>query len=350
MEWWWQWRRGQYGSYTFMHVCFPKNWTHPGLRGNAVIEGSNVEVRPGDVQPFVFGHIAILPSAKDEMNSNKEKGEGGERELASEHVVRQKGASETVGGRRTGGEAGGERGRVNDGARTAGQAVKGSIIKEWHGRKIRASLSVVPNEEARHRPSVRGRDVNDSEHSRSSASGEHQKEENEPHVRHSVTSRPPQRPDSNRSRHRHKPLLHEVAERNLYAVQNAGGQPKDPLLSNLDVDSNHRHQHDDKYLTTLHYTWRENFVWAPEWRSKMLVKPATVEMMGIHSVHMHVKGYQSKKLAAKMALVHHYRKWWVRKGTAMIHDTTAHRLATRLTANVRSVLNEVLGVQLDSEN
>ena len=349
MEWWRQWRRGQYGSYTFMHVCFPKNWTHPGLPGDAVIEGSDVEVQPGDVQPFVYGHIAILPSAKDEMKSNKEKDEGGERELASEHVARQKGATETVGERRTGkeaGEAGGERGGVNDGARTAGQAVKGSIIKEWRGRKIRASLSVVPNEEARHRPSVRERDVN----SRSAASGEHQKDENEPHVGRSVTSRPPQRPASNRSRHRHKPLLHEVAERNRYAVRNAWGQPKDPLLSNLAVDSNHRHQHDDKYLTTLHYTWRENLVWAPAWRSKVLVKPATVEMMGIHSVHMHVKGYQSKNLAAEMALVHHYRKWWVRNGTAMIHDTTAHRLATRLTANVDHVLSKVLGVQLNNEN
>ena len=33
----------------------------------------------------------------------------------------------------------------------------------------------------------------------------------------------------------------------------------------------------------------------------------------------------------------------------MIHDTTAHRLATRLTANVRHVLSKVLGVQLDNE-
>ena len=121
-------------------------------------------------------------------------------------------------------------------------------------------------------------------------------------------------------------------------------KPEDPLTSHLDAGNN------DKELATLRYTWRENIVWAVNWRSKMLVKPSTVEIMGIHSVHMHIKGYQSKNLAAKMALVHHYRAWWVQNGTAMIHDTTAHRLAARLTANVDHVLKKVLFVQLSNEN
>ena len=103
-------------------------------------------------------------------------------------------------------------------------------------------------------------------------------------------------------------------------------------------------------LSSVRYTWRENLVWEPVWRSKMLVKPSTVEMMGVHNVHLHVRGYQTKNLAAEMALVHHYRMWWVRNGTAMVRDTTAHRLAARLTANVDHVLREALGAELDDGN
>ena len=396
MEWWRQWRHGQYGSYTFLHVCFPKNWTHPGLPGDVIIEGSDVAVQPGAVEPFVYGHIAILPSAKDEMKSNKEKDEvGGEKALGDEHAARQ-GISETTQRRRLGEVGGGKRGQINDSTKTAGQTEKGNALNEWRSWKNRASLRDMSNEESRprsngadnqgvlsqqttihrnqkrfprvqearagndivgkniaeswNRGDVKGRVNDNPEQSRNAASGERPNEEKGLNFGDSIASRPLKRQAVNSSRHRHESLLNEAVDKNRDAVSNARSELQDSSLSNLAVGNEHHHPNDDKQLATLRYTWRENLVWAPDWRSKMLVKPSTVEMMGIHSVHMHIKGYQSKNLAAKMALVHHYRMWWVRNGTAMIHDTSAYRLASRLTANVDHVLKKVLGVQLNNEN
>ena len=258
---WRQWLRGQYGSYTFMHVCFPKNWTHSGLPGDAIIEGSDVEVQPGDVQPFVYGYVTSLPSAADELGDKY-----ADRSLnVSFDAYRNKSGKADAG----------------DSVTNVGRVALGS--------------------NSEHRPGTR---------------------------------------------------LHEAADdAKSGGLGNTLSEPHAALPSHSDMDNSTSRfdNDDDDTLPALRYTWRENLVWAPEARSKMLVKPATVEMMGIHNVHMHVKGYQSKNLAAEMALVHHYRIWWVRKGTAMIHDTTAHRLATRLTANVRHVLSKVLGVQLDNE-
>ena len=262
MEGWRQWQWGQYGSYTFLHVCFPKNWTHPGRPGNAIIEGSDVAVRPGAIQPFVYGYAATQPSAKDEIG-NKYPDQNGNVSFGTDQ-------------------------NKNDKAN----------IEESETNAQPKSVTI----------------------------------DNSPYG-----------PESS---------LHEAAdERKLGGLGNAWSESEEPLTSNLAVDDSRRlRNNDDKSLPSLHYTWRENLVWAPAARSKMLVKPSTVEMMGIHSVHMHIKGYQSKNLAAEMALVHHYRMWWVRNGTAMIHDTTAHRLASRLTANVNHVLRKVLDVQLDNEN
>ena len=254
-----------------------------------------MEVQPGDVQPFVYGFKIVRPASKKSQADTGERTAGGGSAGQAEADAKRAEQSNGPESLRGGGYGALEGGSVLMTSAFGGSAEGGRDGGERNGRSPDPASST----NARRWPRKR----------RWSATG--------------------------------------VAEERVAGAKTLRYRRwKSPVSTPSNLAAEDR----DKELTSVRYTWRENLVWAPEWRSKMLVKPPDVEMMGIHSVHMHLKGYQSKNLAAEMALVHHYRKWWVRKGTAMIHDITAHRLATRLTANVRSVLSEVLGVQLDSEN
>ena len=279
-------------------MCFPTNWTHPGLPGDAVIEGSDVEVQPGDVQPFVYGFKIVRPASKKSQADAGERTAGGGSAGQAEADAKRAEQSSGPESLRGGGNGALEGGSILMTSGFGGSTEGGRAERGGGGETNGRSPDPASSTNARRRPRKR----------RWSATG--------------------------------------VAEKKVAGARTLRYRR---WKSPESVPSNLAAEDRDKELTSVRYTWRENLVWAPDWRSKMLVKPPDVEMMGIHSVHMHLKGYQSKNLAAEMALVHHYRKWWVRNGTAMIHDTTAHRLATRLSANVRSVLSEVLGVQLDSE-
>nr|KAG5697575.1 hypothetical protein BaRGS_019796 [Batillaria attramentaria] len=237
-SWWDRWRRLHgglnYGSFTFLHVFFPKNWTHPGLPGDFIIEGNDSIVNPNSVETFIYGYKEEKPKKGDAQDAIVE----------GKAVQIEEGKGDTRGKE--------QQGDTREKIQPEGTEGKAGHLGETDDRQGDAKR--------------KGKEDRELEKDQKDIEGERQ-----------------------------------------------GG------------DS------DGKDLQ------------ADTWRSKMLVQPEAVLMMGIHGVHMLVPGYQNRDLTTDEALVHHYRNWWVKDGTVMVHDTSAHRLEHLLKNSIEKVLERLDG-------
>ena len=87
---------------------------------------------------------------------------------------------------------------------------------------------------------------------------------------------------------------------------------------------------------------RETFVNKEYWRSKMIVRPAMVRIMGIHFVHHFVGDIQGVVFKPSEALVHHYRRRWGKR-TALEEDRTMLRFTDTIVRQVQQVMDAVCG-------
>nr|KAG5702998.1 hypothetical protein BaRGS_014821 [Batillaria attramentaria] len=82
-------------------------------------------------------------------------------------------------------------------------------------------------------------------------------------------------------------------------------------------------------LSSARRLYRTLYIWGDRDRSKMIVDPLRVAMVGIHYPHFLAKGYRAVIVHPNLALLHHYRQWSPQK---TVRDISALR------GNVRRVL------------
>ncbi|KAK7491525.1 hypothetical protein BaRGS_00017164 [Batillaria attramentaria] len=85
-------------------------------------------------------------------------------------------------------------------------------------------------------------------------------------------------------------------------------------------------------LSSARRLYRTLYIWGDRDRSKMIVDPLRVAMVGIHYPHFLAKGYRAVIVHPNLALLHHYRQWSPQK---TVRDISALRFAPRLIDSVK---------------
>ncbi|KAK7484230.1 hypothetical protein BaRGS_00024479 [Batillaria attramentaria] len=341
-SWWDRWRRLHgglnYGSFTFLHVFFPKNWTHPGLPGDFIIEGNDSIVNPNSVETFIYGYKEEKPKkgdAQDAIVEGKavqiEEGKGDTRGKEQQGDTREKIQPEGTEGK----------------AGHLGRPQKPAVPKTLYSRRQTDTAQRNLERDLEHSKTENGQPPRPLLHNDAEKLGKARPSQSERDVGTGADGQ--RQTDLNSHSAFTEQAIGGLSARSLDASFGAGGQQHiDPTFSTDKAGTNKAVAKQELLndLSAVQLTWRENIVWATQWRSKMLVQPEAVLMMGIHGVHMLVPGYQNRDLTTDEALVHHYRNWWVKDGTVMVHDTSAHRLEHLLKNSIEKKFELVYNDQL----
>ncbi|ESO82683.1 hypothetical protein LOTGIDRAFT_155701 [Lottia gigantea] len=105
---------------------------------------------------------------------------------------------------------------------------------------------------------------------------------------------------------------------------------------------------------TLLTTSREKRIWPTYQRSKYIVKPKGVEVVGIHNIWSYRSGYSSLPIDSSNARLHHYRSWenpndqQERQEDFIIHEKYKDRLIEQLKLTWRKLPNVVLNIPIQN--
>ena len=92
----------------------------------------------------------------------------------------------------------------------------------------------------------------------------------------------------------------------------------------------------DRQLTSLLKTSREAKIYEFFVRSKMIVWPKAVQVVGVHEVPMQMRGTDVVAVEADVALLHHYRLWFDEGNNPPIVDRSMHRFADTILSRVQA--------------
>ncbi|XP_067679482.1 beta-1,4-galactosyltransferase galt-1-like [Haliotis asinina] len=90
------------------------------------------------------------------------------------------------------------------------------------------------------------------------------------------------------------------------------------------------------HLVSMLYVWRDKSFLPARQRSKMIVLPDRVEILGIHFIWKSVQGFKEVTIEPNVAFLHHYRKW---KTKTKVKDGFMRKYADRLIQNVNRTLS-----------